>query len=124
MLPNGSDFNSKVTKATPPTDHKPQFTDPAVQDILTRITRLDMQKVFRITPENPKPPIYKLMTDEQLKQVLFTSSTITGPYHTNIHLFYFLPINPCVVPGCAGGIRGSEEANADASCPSREEAHQ
>ncbi|TKS81405.1 28S ribosomal protein S22, mitochondrial [Collichthys lucidus] len=47
---------------------KPQFTDPAVQDILTRITGLDLHKVFRPVKQELKPPTYKLMTDEQLKQ--------------------------------------------------------
>ncbi|XP_070685199.1 small ribosomal subunit protein mS22 [Pempheris klunzingeri] len=47
---------------------KPQFTDPAVQDILTRITGLDLQKVFRPIKQELRPPTYKLMTDEQLKQ--------------------------------------------------------
>lgn len=50
---------------------KPQFTDPAVQDILTRITGLDLQKVFRPIKQELKPPTYKLMTDEQLQQVPF-----------------------------------------------------
>lgn len=52
------------------TDHaKPQFTDSAVQDILTRITGLDLQKVYRPIKQELKPPTYKLMTDEQLEQV-------------------------------------------------------
>ncbi|XP_040902724.1 28S ribosomal protein S22, mitochondrial [Toxotes jaculatrix] len=49
---------------------KPQFTDPAVQDILTRITGLDLQKVFRPIQQELKPPTYKLMTDEQLEQAV------------------------------------------------------
>ncbi|KAM6987962.1 small ribosomal subunit protein mS22 [Tautogolabrus adspersus] len=49
-------------------DAKPQFTDPAVQDVLTRITGLDLQKVFRPIKQELKPPTYKLMTDEQLEQ--------------------------------------------------------
>ncbi|XP_030258197.1 small ribosomal subunit protein mS22 [Sparus aurata] len=49
---------------------KPQFTDPAVQDILTRITGLDLQKVFRPIKQELKPPTYKLMTDEQLQQAM------------------------------------------------------
>ncbi|AWO99279.1 putative 28S ribosomal protein S22 mitochondrial-like [Scophthalmus maximus] len=49
---------------------KPQFTDPAVQDILTRITGLDLQKVFRPIQQELKPPTYKLMTDEQLEEAL------------------------------------------------------
>nr|XP_061797850.1 small ribosomal subunit protein mS22-like [Nerophis lumbriciformis] len=49
---------------------KPQFTDPVVQDILTRITGLDLQKVFRPLKQELKPPVYKLMTDEQLEQAV------------------------------------------------------
>ncbi|XP_038158257.1 28S ribosomal protein S22, mitochondrial [Cyprinodon tularosa] len=49
---------------------KLQFTDQTVQDILTRITGLDLQKVFRPVKEELKPPTYKLMTDEQLQQAV------------------------------------------------------
>ncbi|XP_015226938.1 PREDICTED: 28S ribosomal protein S22, mitochondrial [Cyprinodon variegatus] len=49
---------------------KPHFTDQTVQDILTRITGLDLQKVFRPVKEELKPPTYKLMTDEQLQQAV------------------------------------------------------
>ncbi|XP_030600998.1 small ribosomal subunit protein mS22 [Archocentrus centrarchus] len=59
------------TQHTAPTDHaKPQFTDSAVQDILTRITGLDLQKVYRPIKQELKPPTYKLMTDEQLEQAV------------------------------------------------------
>ncbi|XP_068601672.1 small ribosomal subunit protein mS22 [Brachionichthys hirsutus] len=47
---------------------KPKFTDAAVQDILKRITGLDLQKVFRPIIQEQKIPQYKLMTDEQLQQ--------------------------------------------------------
>lgn len=47
---------------------KPQFIDAEVQDILTRITGLDLQKVFRPQKQELKPPTYKLMTDEQLDE--------------------------------------------------------
>nr|XP_046244433.1 28S ribosomal protein S22, mitochondrial [Scatophagus argus] len=47
---------------------KLQFSDPAVQDILTTITGLDLQKVFRPIKQKLKPPTYKLMTDEQLQK--------------------------------------------------------
>ncbi|XP_047450210.1 28S ribosomal protein S22, mitochondrial [Mugil cephalus] len=47
-----------------------QVTDPTVQDILTRITGLDLQKVFRPLKQELKPPTYKLMTDEQLEQAI------------------------------------------------------
>ncbi|KAK2846887.1 hypothetical protein Q5P01_009886 [Channa striata] len=49
---------------------KLSVTDPAVQDILTRITGLDLQKVFRPIKQELKPPTYKLMTDEQLQQAV------------------------------------------------------
>lgn len=48
---------------------QPKITDPVVQDILTRLTGLDLQKVFRPIKQELKPPKYKLMTDEQLQQV-------------------------------------------------------
>ncbi|XP_023280799.1 28S ribosomal protein S22, mitochondrial [Seriola lalandi dorsalis] len=52
-------------------DHaKPQFTDPAVQDVLSRITGVDLQKVFQPIKQELKPPTYKLMTDEQLEQAV------------------------------------------------------
>ncbi|KAK5868265.1 hypothetical protein PBY51_009295 [Eleginops maclovinus] len=52
-------------------DHAtPQFTDPAVQDVLTRITGLDLEKVFRPIKQELKPPTYKLMTDEQLEEAV------------------------------------------------------
>ena len=50
---------------------RPQFTDAAVQDVLSRITGLDLQKVFRPVKQELKPPTYKLMTDEQVEQVPF-----------------------------------------------------
>ncbi|XP_034404082.1 28S ribosomal protein S22, mitochondrial [Cyclopterus lumpus] len=49
---------------------RPQFTDPAVQDLLTRMTGLDLQKVFRPIKEELKPPTYKLMTDQQLEEAV------------------------------------------------------
>ncbi|KAM3615934.1 uncharacterized protein V6R79_009896 [Siganus canaliculatus] len=55
---------------TLPDSAKPRFTDPTVQDILTRITGLDLQKVFRPIKQQLKPPTYKLMTDEQLQQAV------------------------------------------------------
>lgn len=59
------------TQDNAPSDHaKPQFTDPAVQDILTRITGLDLQKVFKPIKQELKPPTYKLMTDKQLNQAV------------------------------------------------------
>lgn len=48
---------------------KPQFLDSEVQDILTRITGLNLEKVFRPIKQELKPPKYKLMTDAQLEEV-------------------------------------------------------
>lgn len=57
---------------------KPQFADPAVQDILTRLTGLDLQKVFRPMKQELNPPAYKLMTNEQLQKVI--SCTVIAAY--------------------------------------------
>lgn len=51
---------------------KAQFTDNEVQDLLTRITGLDLNKVFRPVKQELKPPKYKLLTDAQLKEVRLT----------------------------------------------------
>lgn len=48
---------------------KAQFTDVEVQGILTRITGLDLNKVFRPVKQELKPPKYKLLTDAQLEEV-------------------------------------------------------
>ncbi|CAG6006933.1 small ribosomal subunit protein mS22 [Menidia menidia] len=53
---------------------KPQFKDPLVQDILTRITGLDLQKIFRPIKQELNPPAYKLMTDEQLEEAFQVAS--------------------------------------------------
>ncbi|XP_061575003.1 28S ribosomal protein S22, mitochondrial [Cololabis saira] len=63
-------FCSETNNDAPPGHAEPQFRDPAVQDILSRITGLDLQKVFRPMKQELKPPTYKLMTDEQLKQAV------------------------------------------------------
>uniref|UniRef100_A0A4W5P814 Mitochondrial ribosomal protein S22 n=1 Tax=Hucho hucho TaxID=62062 RepID=A0A4W5P814_9TELE len=55
--------------SSPDAHVKPQFMDAEVQDILTRITGLDLEKVFRPIKQELKPPTYKLMTDAQLKEV-------------------------------------------------------
>ncbi|XP_034023733.1 28S ribosomal protein S22, mitochondrial [Thalassophryne amazonica] len=60
-----------ITQDSGPLDMvKPQFTDPDVQDILTRITGLDLEKVFQPIQQKLKPPTYKLMTDEQVKKAI------------------------------------------------------
>ncbi|XP_078419802.1 small ribosomal subunit protein mS22 isoform X1 [Cetorhinus maximus] len=47
---------------------KPQFMDEDVQSILTSVTGLDLQKVFKRVKQQLKPPTYKLMTNEQLEE--------------------------------------------------------
>uniref|UniRef100_A0A8C8RGV7 Mitochondrial ribosomal protein S22 n=1 Tax=Pelusios castaneus TaxID=367368 RepID=A0A8C8RGV7_9SAUR len=47
---------------------KPCFTDEAVQSLLSKLTGLDLQKVFRPLKQELKPPTYKLMTEEQLEE--------------------------------------------------------
>ncbi|XP_038816971.1 28S ribosomal protein S22, mitochondrial-like [Salvelinus namaycush] len=54
--------------SSPDAHVKPQFLDAEVQDILTRITGLNLEKVFRPIKQELKPPEYKLMTDAQLKE--------------------------------------------------------
>lgn len=63
-------FCSGTQEHALPDEAKPQFTDPDVQDILTRITGLDLHKVFRPLKQELKPPTYKLMTEGQLQQAL------------------------------------------------------
>ncbi|XP_036412553.1 28S ribosomal protein S22, mitochondrial [Colossoma macropomum] len=47
-----------------------QYTDAEVQDILTRITGLDLSKVFQPVKQELKPPKYKLLTDAQLEEAV------------------------------------------------------
>ncbi|XP_068173860.1 small ribosomal subunit protein mS22 isoform X2 [Antennarius striatus] len=61
-------FSSGTQEKSPSDSEKPKFTDAAVQDILKRITGLDLQKVFRPIKDELKLPSYKLMTDEQLQR--------------------------------------------------------
>ncbi|XP_019905220.1 28S ribosomal protein S22, mitochondrial isoform X2 [Esox lucius] len=59
---------SSSNSSSPDAHSKPQFKDAEVQDILTRITGLDLEKVFRPIKQEMKPPTYKLMTDTQLEE--------------------------------------------------------
>lgn len=45
---------------------KPQFMDKEVQNILGRITGLNLEKIFKPMKQQLNPPQYKLFTDEQL----------------------------------------------------------
>ncbi|XP_051874278.1 28S ribosomal protein S22, mitochondrial [Pristis pectinata] len=47
---------------------KPQFMDKDVQSILTRITGLNLEKVFKPMKQHLTPPQYKLLTNEQLEE--------------------------------------------------------
>ncbi|XP_069549024.1 small ribosomal subunit protein mS22 [Brachyistius frenatus] len=67
---SGRTFCSETQDKALAGNAKPRFADPPVQDILSRITGLDLQKVFRPIKQELKPPGYKLMTDEQLEQAL------------------------------------------------------
>nr|XP_046195665.1 28S ribosomal protein S22, mitochondrial-like [Oncorhynchus gorbuscha] len=58
-----------ISQGSPDAHVKPQFLDAEVQDILTRITGLNLEKVFRPIKQELKPPKYKLITDAQLKEV-------------------------------------------------------
>ncbi|KAJ7990575.1 hypothetical protein DPEC_G00301810 [Dallia pectoralis] len=60
--------NASPDSGSPDAHSKPQFQDAEIQDILTRITGLDLEKVFRPVKQELKPPTYKLMTDTQLEE--------------------------------------------------------
>ncbi|KAF6100233.1 mitochondrial ribosomal protein S22 [Phyllostomus discolor] len=47
---------------------KPTFMDEEVQNILTKMTGLDLQKIFKPAVQELKPPTYKLMTQAQLEE--------------------------------------------------------
>ncbi|TNN64942.1 28S ribosomal protein S22, mitochondrial [Liparis tanakae] len=61
---------SEKTRAQESFHYYTEFSDPAVRDLLTGITGLDLQKVFRPVKEELKPPTYKLMTDQQLEEAV------------------------------------------------------
>ncbi|NWX85271.1 RT22 protein, partial [Nothoprocta ornata] len=47
---------------------KPAFSDEAVQNLLCRMTGLNLEKVFKSVKKELKPPTYKLMTEAQLEE--------------------------------------------------------
>ncbi|XP_038605814.1 28S ribosomal protein S22, mitochondrial [Tachyglossus aculeatus] len=51
-----------------PETKKPDFLDEEVQSILSKMTGLDLRKVFKPARQELKPPTYKLMTDLQLRE--------------------------------------------------------
>lgn len=90
-------FNTRCILVGDDNIAKVQFSDEKVQDILIRITGMDLQKIFRPVKEELKPPTYKLMTDQQLGEVpnclrLFVSLSpfmIGGPYQVLKIYFWF-----------------------------------
>lgn len=66
------DDNNSSKSTLPQEDNKiaVQFNQPAVQEILSRITGLDLAKIYRSRPqEESKMPTYKLLTDSEFKAV-------------------------------------------------------
>ncbi|CAM5138922.1 unnamed protein product [Eretmochelys imbricata] len=59
----GSEADKKKSDVT-----KPCFTDELVQSLLSKMTGLDLQKIFRPIKQELKPPTYKLMTEKQLAE--------------------------------------------------------
>ncbi|XP_042313960.1 28S ribosomal protein S22, mitochondrial [Sceloporus undulatus] len=47
----------------------PHFMDEKVQDLLHKMTGLNLQKVFKPVKQELKPPTYKVMTESQLEEV-------------------------------------------------------
>ncbi|XP_073530533.1 small ribosomal subunit protein mS22 [Phyllobates terribilis] len=47
-----------------------RFSDPEVQDILRKMTGLNLQKVFQPITQVSRPPTYKLMTQQQYDEAL------------------------------------------------------
>ncbi|XP_069505685.1 small ribosomal subunit protein mS22 [Ambystoma mexicanum] len=60
--------STKFISSCPPAGRRPSFTDPEVQSLLFRMTRLNVEKVFSPVPQELKEPQYKLMTDQQLAE--------------------------------------------------------
>lgn len=48
---------------------KPCFMDEKVQNLLSKMTGLDLQKIFKARKQERKPPVYKVMTESQLEEV-------------------------------------------------------
>ncbi|XP_030072725.1 small ribosomal subunit protein mS22 [Microcaecilia unicolor] len=62
--------------AEPMEAKKPSFTDEAVQNLLSKMTGLNLQKIFRPVKQELKPPSYKLMTEEQLQQAIEKATVV------------------------------------------------
>ncbi|KAF7243289.1 28S ribosomal protein S22, mitochondrial [Varanus komodoensis] len=47
---------------------KPCFTDEKIQNLLCKMTGMDLKKIFKPVKQEPKPPTYSLMTELQLEE--------------------------------------------------------
>ncbi|XP_058044401.1 small ribosomal subunit protein mS22 isoform X1 [Ahaetulla prasina] len=47
---------------------KPCFMDEKVQNLLSKMTGMDLQKIFKARKQERKPPVYKVMTESQLEE--------------------------------------------------------
>ncbi|KAK9401119.1 28S ribosomal protein S22 mitochondrial [Crotalus adamanteus] len=47
---------------------KPCFRDEKVQNLLSKMTRIDLQKIFKARKQELTPPVYKVMTESQLEE--------------------------------------------------------
>ncbi|XP_004762455.1 28S ribosomal protein S22, mitochondrial isoform X2 [Mustela putorius furo] len=61
-------FASEAAESGSSQNKKPTFMDEEVQNILIKMTGLDLQKVFKPSIQELKPPTYKLMTQAQLEE--------------------------------------------------------
>lgn len=59
---------------------KPTFMDEEVQNILIKMTGLNLEKVFKPAIQELKPPTYKLMTQAQLEEVYKTRNIDHIPF--------------------------------------------
>ncbi|XP_056330101.1 28S ribosomal protein S22, mitochondrial [Danio aesculapii] len=63
-------FSVSASRSSSESVLKAQFTDKEVQDILTKITGLNLDKVFRPLIQQLTPPKYKLLTDTELEEAV------------------------------------------------------
>lgn len=43
--------------------------DEKVQNLLSKMTGMDLEKIFKARKQEHKPPVYKVMTESQLEEV-------------------------------------------------------
>lgn len=69
FLPSYYLLQSILTESGSSEIKKPTFMDEEVQNILIKMTGLNLQKIFKPAVQELKPPTYKLMTQAQLEEV-------------------------------------------------------